>query len=81
MHPSVLLISLAGFCAVAPLLAAGPALAEVHYGPHGRQVPDFFKADSKSPTPVLIFFHGGGYHRGKPEPEGAQIEFLRKAFE
>jgi acetyl esterase/lipase len=44
--------------------AAEPTLADVHYGPHERHVLDFFKAASEGPTPVLIFFHGGGFRGG-----------------
>src|SRR6056297_1770306 len=39
-------------------------LAEHAYGPHWRNTLDFWKADSKTPTPVLVFFHGGGFVGG-----------------
>ena len=41
-----------------------PTLANVPYGKHERQVMDFYKADSVSPTPLLFFIHGGGWVAG-----------------
>ncbi len=39
-------------------------LADHSYGPHWRNTLDFWKASSKEPSPVLIFFHGGGFVGG-----------------
>jgi acetyl esterase/lipase len=36
-----------------------PTQANVAYGSHERQVLDFYKAESKQPTPLLFFIHGG----------------------
>lgn len=41
-----------------------PTAANVAYGPHERQVLDFYKAESDRPTPVLFFIHGGGWVTG-----------------
>jgi len=41
-----------------------PTLANVAYGPHERQVLDFWKAESDKPTPLLFFIHGGGWMNG-----------------
>lgn len=41
-----------------------PALANVPYGEHPRQVLDFWKAPSPRPAPVLLFIHGGGWNAG-----------------
>jgi len=41
-----------------------PTLENVAYGPHERNVLDFWKAESESPAPVLIFIHGGGFVGG-----------------
>ncbi len=38
--------------------------ANVSYGPHERNVLDFWPAASDRPTPVLIFFHGGSFKAG-----------------
>ena len=41
--------------------APPPTLANVHYGPDERQVLDFWKAPSSTPTPVVFYVHGGGW--------------------
>jgi acetyl esterase len=41
-----------------------PTLANVAYGSHERQVLDLYRAASDKPTPVVIFFHGGGFRGG-----------------
>ncbi len=41
-----------------------PTLPNVHYGAHERQVLDLYRAASDHPTPVVIFFHGGGFRGG-----------------
>ena len=37
---------------------------DVHYGPHERNVLDFWQAKSTQPTPVLVSIHGGGFRQG-----------------
>lgn len=44
-----------------------PTLSEVHYGDHDRHVLDFWKADSRSPTPLVFVIHGGGWKGGSKE--------------
>jgi len=41
-----------------------PTRADERYGPHRRNVLDFYQADSDRPTPVVIYFHGGGFVAG-----------------
>src|SRR5690349_16653704 len=41
-----------------------PTLEDVHYGPHAKQVINFWKAESNQPTPMLLFIHGGGWMAG-----------------
>ena len=41
-----------------------PTHANVSYGPHERNVLDFWKAESKAPAPVLVSIHGGGFVAG-----------------
>jgi acetyl esterase/lipase len=41
-----------------------PTHPDVKYGPHERNVLDFWQADSKQPTPVLVSIHGGGFQSG-----------------
>ncbi|MEP7363382.1 MAG: alpha/beta hydrolase, partial [Acidobacteriota bacterium] len=53
------------------ILAAATALAQTHanvpYGPHPRNVLDFYRAPSDKPTPVVVFIHGGGFVAGGKE--------------
>jgi acetyl esterase/lipase len=38
-----------------------PTLANVPYGKHGKQVLDFWKAESSKPSPLVFFIHGGAW--------------------
>ncbi len=44
-----------------------PTLKEVSYGDHERNVIDFWKAESDSPTPLAFIIHGGGWKGGSKE--------------
>lgn len=44
-----------------------PTLANVRYGPHERQVLDFWRAESAAPTPLVFVIHGGGWTGGEKE--------------
>ncbi len=44
-----------------------PTHASVSYGPHDRNVLDFWKAKSDQPAPLLVFIHGGGFLAGGKE--------------
>src|SRR5262249_34910459 len=41
-----------------------PTHQDVKYGPHERNILDFWQAESKEPTPVLVSIHGGGFVQG-----------------
>ena len=41
-----------------------PSFADVAYGPHARNRLDVWPARSTTPTPVLVFFHGGSFKAG-----------------
>ncbi|MBL9188839.1 MAG: alpha/beta hydrolase [Opitutaceae bacterium] len=41
-----------------------PTLANVAYGTHERQVLDFWRAESATPTPLVFHIHGGGWVNG-----------------
>ncbi len=41
-----------------------PTHYDVAYGAHPKQILHFWKAESKTPTPVLFFIHGGGWQNG-----------------
>ena len=38
-----------------------PTHADVHYGPHERQVLDVYLAKRDEPTPLVVYIHGGGF--------------------
>ena len=44
--------------------APQPTLANVRYGQHERNVLDFWKAQSATPTPLAFVIHGGGWVGG-----------------
>lgn len=44
--------------------APDPSHAEVSYGPHRRNVFDFWQADTAGPAPLLVYIHGGGFTGG-----------------
>ena len=58
-----------------------PTNAGVSYGKHERNVLDFWKAKSDSPTPVAFVIHGGGWKGGSKErlPRFADPNALLKA--
>jgi len=41
-----------------------PTHADVRYGPHERNVLDLYLAESDTPTPLVLFIHGGGFQYG-----------------
>lgn len=41
--------------------------ADVSYGPHKRNVLDFWQAMSDQPTPLAVFIHGVGFQGGSKE--------------
>ena len=53
-----------------------PTAANVPYGKHERQVLDFWKAESATPTPVLFFIHGGGWQAGDKNRTGGIEKYL-----
>lgn len=44
-----------------------PTLSNIRYGKHKRNVLDFWRAESKSPTPLVFVIHGGGWRGGSKE--------------
>lgn len=41
-----------------------PTFANVKYGPHERNVFDFWRTPSNGPAPLVVFIHGGGFVGG-----------------
>src|SRR5262249_30538817 len=44
--------------------ALKPTQADVAYGPHERNKLDLYLVDSKTPTPLVLYIHGGGFMTG-----------------
>ncbi|MSR33005.1 MAG: alpha/beta hydrolase [Gemmataceae bacterium] len=63
-----------------PVPKAKPTVANLHYGPHERQVLDFYQAESKEPTPVVFYIHGGGWQGGDKSSVGNVAQFLNKGI-
>lgn len=65
-----LIVCVAGFAAEPSRpgpVAPAPTLADVPYGPHARNVLDFWQApaaNSGHPAPLVVFIHGGGFVAG-----------------
>lgn len=41
-----------------------PTYYDVAYGPHPKHLIHFWKAESSTPTPLVLFIHGGGWSTG-----------------
>jgi acetyl esterase/lipase len=57
--------------------AVPPTIENLKYGPHERNVLDFWKAESEKPTPLLFYIHGGGWQAG--DKAGTPVEPYLKA--
>ena len=54
-------------------------VADFKYGPHERNVLDFWQAKSDKPTPLLFYIHGGGWMGG--DKAGIAVEpFLKEGI-
>lgn len=55
-----------------------PTISDVKYGPHNRNVLDFYQAKSGKPTPLVLYIHGGGFRGGskKSVNQGTLKELL-----
>ena len=54
-----------------------PDHADVSYGPHERNVLDVWLARSDKPTPLVVYYHGGGFRGGdKRTLNGALLQKL-----
>ena len=50
-----------------------PDHADVEYGPHARNVLDLWLAKSDAPTPLVIYYHGGGFRGGDKRTINPQL--------
>jgi acetyl esterase/lipase len=53
-----------------------PDYKNVSYGADSLQVLDFWPAKSSRKTPVLVFFHGGGFIRGEKKLDDLGVECI-----
>jgi acetyl esterase/lipase len=56
-----------------------PTYENVPYGDHPRQVIDFYQAESRGPTPLVLYIHGGGWMGG--DKEGAETYGLKRLLD
>ena len=70
--PARLTALICGICLIAVVVPAqrsnggpkvDPTVSDFAYGDHERHVLDFYRADSSSPTPLVVYIHGGGFTR------------------
>jgi len=50
-----------------------PDVANAKYGPHERNVLDLWQAKSDSPTPLIVFIHGGGFSQRRQVERGPPL--------
>ena len=70
------------FAADAPQLQQLAATySDVSYGPHARNVLDFWKADGDGLRPLLVYIHGGGWTGGDKKQDTSHYQpFLDKGI-
>jgi arylformamidase len=51
-----------------------PTQAEVAYGPHTRNVLDFWQAEGQGPRPLLVYIHGGGWVGGDKKQDTSNYQ-------
>jgi acetyl esterase/lipase len=59
-----LLLLIALFALAPSAFAQKPTHADLAYGDHPRQVLDVWSADTKTPAPLIMYVHGGGFDHG-----------------
>jgi acetyl esterase/lipase len=68
------LIPSVGLCAADDPKPLVPTHAEVSYGPHPRNVLDFWRANGDGPRPLLVHIHGGGWTGGDKKIAPQQVQ-------
>ncbi|MCZ7646827.1 MAG: alpha/beta hydrolase [Planctomycetota bacterium] len=63
--------------AAEPAAGIQPDLKDHPYGPNPRHVLDLYKAPSTSPTPLVVFIHGGGFLKGDKTVVHKKLELAR----
>lgn len=82
-RPTIVAFSLLSLLAASTCLAQDrakppPTHKDVAYGPHERNLFDLWLADSATPTPLVLYIHGGGFRGGSKEslPAGSLRKLL-----
>ena len=58
-----------------------PTHANVSYGPHSRNVLDYYQAEGDGPRPLLVDIHGGGWTGGNKRQDSANFRsFLEQGI-
>ena len=74
-------VMVAAVMAADPKPQLAPTQADVAYGPHARNVLDFWKAEGDGPRPLLVYIHGGGWVTGDKKRDTAAYQpFLTKGI-
>jgi acetyl esterase/lipase len=60
----------------APVPPQPATFGKVAYGKHERQVIDFYQAKSDTPTPLVLYIHGGGWRNGDKSSVGNVKPYL-----
>ena len=61
--------------------ARQPTYENVPYGPHQRNVIDFWQAEGDGPRPLLVYIHGGGWTGGDKRRNGTTFQsFLEQGI-
>jgi len=58
---------------------ATPTVADFAYGGHERHVLDLYQSESSTPTPLVVYIHGGGFHRG--DKKGIDQDTLKQLLD
>lgn len=85
MKPTITILLALSFTTTGQLPGETPPLrpthAEVSYGPHARNVLDFWRAEGDGPRPLLVYIHGGGWTGGDKKQKPDKIRpFLDKGI-
>lgn len=78
----VSLVALTGsLFAADPPAQIAPTHANVSYGPHERNVLDFWQAKGEGPRPLFVYIHGGGWTGGDKKQDTKRYQpFLDKGI-